>query len=104
MFKPGDVILALVQYTDTFEIKQRPAVVLFEELDNIVIAGITSNTAMKGIPLTKEEGAVKDSVIKLNYIFTISRKMAVKNLFRLSAEKKKRVHQELMERISRLKS
>jgi mRNA interferase MazF len=104
MFKPGDVILAMVQYTDTFEIKHRPAVVLFEELDNIVIAGITSNTAMKGIPLTKEEGAVKDSVIKLNYIFTISRQMAIKNLFQLSPEKKKIVHQELMERLAGLKN
>jgi mRNA interferase MazF len=102
MFEPGDVILAMVQYTDTFEIKQRPAVVLFEELDNIVIAGITSNTAMKGIPLTKEEGAAKDSVIKLNCIFTISRQMAIKNLFRLSAEKKKTVHQQLAKRIAGL--
>ena len=104
MFKPGDVILAMVQYTDTFEIKQRPAVVLFEELDNIIIAGITSNTAMKGIQLTKEEGAVKDSVIKLNYIFTVSRAMIVKSLFTLSAEKKKIVHQELMERLAGLKN
>jgi mRNA interferase MazF len=104
MFKPGDVILAMVQYTDTFEVKQRPAVVLFEELDNIVIAGITSNTAMKGIPLTKEEGAVKDSVIKLNYIFTVSRAMIVKNLFTLSAEKRKIVYQELTERLAGLKN
>jgi len=103
MFKPGDVVLAKVQYTDTFEVKQRPAVVLYEELDNIVIAGITSNTAMKGIPLTKEEGAVRDSVIKLNYIFTISRAMIVKSLFTLSAEKKKRVYEELTERLAGLK-
>jgi len=104
MFKPGDVILSMVQYTDTFEIKHRPAVVLFEELDNIIIAGITSNTAMTGIPLKKEEGAVKDSVIKLNYIFTVSRAMIIKRLFTLSAEKKKIVHQELVERLAGLKN
>ena len=72
MYKTGDVILAQVQFTDTFEIKRRPAAILFEEYGNIVVAGITSNTEMKGIRLTKQEGAIKESVIKLNYIFTIS--------------------------------
>ncbi len=104
MLRPGDVILAKVQYTDTFEVKQRPAVVLFEELGNIVIAGITSNTSMKGIPLTKEEGAVRDSVIKLNYIFTISDAMIVKRLFHLSREKKNIIHEELLKRINGLEA
>ncbi len=36
------------------------------------VAGITSNPHMKGIALTTVDGAVKDSVIKTNYIFTIS--------------------------------
>lgn len=95
MFRPGDVILATVQFADTFEIKKRPALVLFEELGNVVVAGITSNLAMKGIPLSKEEGAVKDSVIKLNYIFTISEKMVQKRLFHLAGKKKKIVFNEL---------
>ena len=81
MLKPGDVILASVQFTDTAEVKLRPAVVLFEELGNVVIAGITSNPKMKGIPLTKKEGAIKDSTIKLNYIFIIADEMASKVLF-----------------------
>ena len=37
------VIFATVQFTDTAELKNRPAVVLFEELGNVVVAGITSN-------------------------------------------------------------
>ena len=53
MPKFGDVILAEIQFTDTYEIKKRPAVVLFEEYGNVVVAGITSNTEMKGIPLSK---------------------------------------------------
>jgi hypothetical protein len=72
MPKPGDIILTTTQFTDTNEVKTRPALVLFEEHDNIIVAGITSNTKMKGIPLNKSEGAIKDSIIKLNYIFTIS--------------------------------
>ena len=72
MPEPGDVILAQVQFTDSSEVKTRPALVLFEELGNVVIAGITSNIEMKGIPLTETDGLMKKSVIKLNYIFTIS--------------------------------
>jgi len=103
MLKSGDVIIAKVQYTDTFEIKKRPALVLFEEFDNVVVAGITSNLEMKGIPLTKEEGAVKDSIIKTNYIFTISKTMIEKNLFHLNKEKKTMVFEDLKKKLIELK-
>lgn len=99
MRRLGEVVLAEMQFTDTFEIKQRPAVVLFEEYGNIVVAGITSNTDMKGIPLSKKEGAIKESVIKLNYIFTVSEKMIKKSLFSLSAEKKKVVVTEIVKKL-----
>ena len=102
MFKPGDVIITQIQFTDSFEIKKRPALVLFEELDNVVVAGITSNIEMKGIPLSKAEGAVKDSVIKLNYIFTVSKAMISKTLFHLKKEKKKMVFNELIKRLDEL--
>jgi len=103
MLKAGDVVLTKVQFTDTFEIKKRPALVLFEEYDNIVLAGVTSNLEMKGIPLTKKEGAIKDSVIKLNYIFTVSRMMVEKTLFSLTKEKKKAVFDELVKKLGELK-
>lgn len=103
MLKSGDVVIARVQFTDTFEIKKRPALVLFEEFDNVVVAGITSNLKMKGIPLSKHEGAVKDSVIKINYIFTISKAMISKTLFHLNKKKKQMVFDELSERLSNLK-
>ena len=102
MYKSGDVVLAKVQFTDTFEIKIRPVIVLFEEFDNIVVAGVTSNIEMKGIPLTKKDGAAKDSVIKLNYIFTISKHMISKILFSLTPEKKKLVFEELVKRLENL--
>jgi mRNA interferase MazF len=102
MLKSGDVIIAQIQYTDTFEIKRRPALVLFEEFDNVVVAGITSNLEMSGVPLTKKEGAVKNSVIKLNYIFTISKAMISKTLFHLNKEKKRTVFDELTKRLNEL--
>jgi len=99
MHEFGQVILAEVQFTDTFETKLRPALVLFEEYGNVVVMGITSNLEMEGIKLTKKEGAIKDSVIKINYIFTISEKMIKKLLFHLSKEKKKIVLDELIKRL-----
>ncbi len=102
MPRAGDVIIATVQYTDTAEVKIRPAVVLFQEYGNVVIAGITSNPRMKGIPLTKSEGAIKDSVIKLNYIFTISNEMISKVVFHLNEEKKRLIYNELCNRLDGL--
>lgn len=102
MLKSGDIVLTKTQFVDTFEIKTRPALVLFEEYDNIVVAGITSSKKMQGVPLLKKEGAVKDSVIKLNYIFTISRSAISKVLFHLNPEKKKMVFNELTKRLELL--
>ncbi len=102
MLKSGDVILANIQFVDSFEIKKRPAVVLFEEFGNIVVAGITSNLNMEGIPLTKKDGAIKDSIIKLNYIFTISELVAEKVLFSLKSEKKKELFSELKNKLNSL--
>ena len=103
MFKSGDVVLSKIQFTDTFEVKIRPALVLFEEFDNVVVAGITSNLNMDGISLSKKEGAIRDSVIKLNYIFTISKIMVQKNLFSLSKEKKEEVFEALLIKLNGLR-
>lgn len=100
----GEIVIASIQFTDTFEIKKRPCVVLFEEMGNVVVAGITSNIEMKGIPLTKKEGMLKESVIKTNYIFTLSEKMIEKTLFTLTKEKRNALYQELQEKISYLKN
>ena len=100
MHKLGEVVLAEIQFADSPDIKTRPATVLFEEYGNIIVAGITSNLKMGGIPLTKKEGAIKESVIKLNYIFTISEKMVKKILFSLSNEKKKSIINEFIKKLS----
>lgn len=99
MHKLGDVVLANIQFIDTFEVKTRPAVVLFEEYGNVVVAGVTSNTSMDGILLTKKDGAIKNSVIKLNYLFTISEKMIKKQLFCLSQRKKEILVSEIARRL-----
>nr|AQS34933.1 hypothetical protein [uncultured archaeon] len=100
MHKFGEVIIAKVQFTDTFEVKRRPALILFEEQGNVIVFGITSNLKMKGVPLYKKEGAFKDSIIKLNYIFTISEKMVERVLFSISKEKRDLVKSELIKKIN----
>ncbi len=104
MLKPGAVVLAKVQFTDTFEIKKRPAVILFEEFGNVVAAGITSNVEMKGIALTKKDGAIKNSVIKTNYIFTLTEKAIEKQLFTLNKQKKQELYNELEKKLCKLKN
>ena len=103
MYSSGDVVLARIQFTDTYEIKKRPALILFEEHDNIVVAGITSNKLMTGIKITKKDGAIKDSVIKLNYIFTISKILVEKKLFSLPKQKKQEVYIEIIKKLDLLK-
>lgn len=102
MLEAGDVVLAQVQFTDRFEMKKRPAVVLFEELSNVVVAGITSNTEMAGITISKEDGAIKDSVIKTNYIFTITQKAIAKKLFRLNQKKRNELYNEMTKKLGKL--
>ena len=103
MLESGEVILAHIQFTDSFEVKLRPSVVLFEEKGNVIVVGITSNIQMEGIPLSKKEGAINESVIKTNYIFTISEKMIKKKLFSLSKEKKLILYNELEKQLKKLK-
>ena len=98
----GEVILANIAFADLSGIKKRPAVVLFEELGNVVVVGITSNLKMKGIPLTEKEGAIKDSIIKTNYVFTIGKELIEKKLFLLSNKKKKILYDNLECKIARL--
>ena len=100
----GDVIIARVQFTDNNESKIRPALVLFEELGNIVIAGITTNLQMKGIPISVKDGASQESALKLNYIFTITSESILKTVFRLGTEKRRLVFDELAKRLNELKA
>ena len=102
MLNSGDVVLTKVQFTDTFEIKTRPALVLFEDRGNIIVCGITSNKNMEGIRLSKKDGAMKESVIKINYIFTISNSFIHKKLFSLSSQKKKEVFESFIRKLSPL--
>jgi hypothetical protein len=78
-------------------------VVLYEEHNNVVVAGITSNTKMGGIPLSIEEGVVKESVIRNNYIFTVSSALILRVIFHLTATKRNMVYDAIVERLGSLR-
>ena len=103
MPKAGDVVITRMQFIDSEGSKIRPALVLFEELGNIIIAGITTNLQMKGIHISTKEGAAQDSILKLNYIFTITNEAVLKTVFHLSPEKKRLVFNELNKKLEVLK-
>ncbi len=90
-FKFGDVILTEVFFTDLIHKKRRPALVLFEKYSNVIVAGITSNPSMDGVLLRKRKGLPVDSVVKLNYIFTIDKKSVVKKLCEITDREKEEV-------------
>ncbi|MFT4250796.1 MAG: type II toxin-antitoxin system PemK/MazF family toxin [Candidatus Woesearchaeota archaeon] len=95
----GDIILIQMQFADTLEVKLRPAVVLYQQFDNLVVAGITSNTRMKGVTVPKGVLA-KESVIKLNYVFTFSSSLVKKHLGQLSQSTWSSLRKEFMKLIS----
>jgi hypothetical protein len=99
MYNFGDVILTNIQFPDTYEIRTRAAVVLWEDQGNLVVAGVTSKSRERGIYLSKKDGAPKDSVIKTHYIFSISPSMVKRTLFTLSASKKKEIVNDLTKKL-----
>jgi mRNA interferase MazF len=102
MPESGDVVLVTLKFTDGGGYKRRPALVLYGEFGNLIVAGITSNTRMGGISLSVEDGAIKPSVIKLNYLFTIPDHAIEKYLFPLSIDKRREVLSGFMTRLRAL--
>ena len=104
MPEPGDVIITRGKFTDSKDSKILSDLMLFEGLGNLVIAGITTNTRMSGISTSKSEGAAQDSVIKLNYISTITNEAIIKTVFQLSRKKRNLVFEEITKRLAVLNS
>jgi mRNA interferase MazF len=102
MPESGDVVLVNLRFADGDEHKRRPALVLYREYANIIVAGITSNTRMGGVALSESDGAIKPSVIKLNYLFTVPDHAIEKFLFPLSIAKRREVFDGFIERVGAL--
>lgn len=59
---------------------------------------------MKRIPIFKSEGAVQDSIIKLNYLFTITNDVVLKTVFHLSVENKRMILKDIMKKLEGLRT
>ena len=101
-FKSGDIVLVNVHFTDHLEIKKRPALILYIIGNTAVIAGITSNTRSRGILITEKEGMAKDSVLKLNNVFSVDLKNLDKKYMTLNKEKRIMIANEIKEKLSQL--
>ena len=100
--KVGQVVLIDFPFIDNTSSKVRPALVLFSEYGNIILAAITSNKKASGIKLTKADGLLYDSTIKLNTIFTLPKEMIIMHICDLNQAKRKEVYLKLEEMIKGL--
>ncbi|MFH0970786.1 MAG: type II toxin-antitoxin system PemK/MazF family toxin [Candidatus Diapherotrites archaeon] len=102
MYEAGDVVLSHIPFTDSAQIKVRPALILYEYYGNFVVAGITSNEKMHGVPVSTSEGLPFDSIIKTNYIFSVTAHSIEKRLIKLSNAKCKEVYRALITHLRHL--
>jgi len=94
-YKPGDIVLVPVPFTDFSHAKQRPALVISAESNNIktedlVICGITSNIKDEDYSIIFEQKDMAEgnihflSRIKVNVIFTVRKTIIKKKLGRIN--------------------
>ena len=102
MYSSGDIVITFVPFTDSNNLKKRPALILYKDYNNYIVSGITSNLNMKGIILTKQDGLIKDSVLKTNYIFTIPKTFILKKITKLNKSKRKIIYDEILKNLNNL--
>src|SRR3989344_6662474 len=90
----GDIVLIDFPFTDLSDFKMRPALVLYsdEKSEDCVFAFITSEKPKKLIEFdvklrkSKYNGLKNDSIIKLDRIATLNKKMASRYLGKLDSD------------------
>ena len=78
--KKGDIVLVTFPFTDLSSFKLRPALVLFSENDDAVLAFITSNLSSRHshdvfIRQSASNNLEMDSVIVIRKLFTANKKL-----------------------------
>ena len=101
--EPGTVVLVNFPFTDLQSSKVRPAVVLAQKGDDVIIVGIFSKVPAylqdswiiidEGDPGFKQTGLKKASVIKIEKIAVVHQSLIRKELGRLSPEILQKVKQ-----------
>ena len=101
--EPGSVVLVNFPFTDLLSSKVRPAVVLTQKGDDVIIVGIFSKVPEylqdswviidEGDPGFKQTGLKKGSVIKTEKIVVLHQSLIRKELGRLSPKLMQKVKQ-----------
>ena len=104
-FKPGDVILVDVPFTDLSQRKKRPAAVLLSRGSDHLAAFFTSRLEQTGpenviVTATPENGLAVDSALIVTKLFTLHESLIVRRLGHLST----RDHRALVQRLVKLLS
>jgi len=98
MYKQRDIVLVPIPFTDLTSIKKRPVVVISgkeynSKSDDVVVAAITSNTAYQSEYTILIDSAnlsygiiPKQSIIRCDKIYTISRDIIIKNFGVINSE------------------
>ena len=106
--KEGDIVLAPFPQADG-QIKKRPAVVLRKvpSFDGLLVCGISTQLrrCVEGFdelilstdPDFKTSGLLQDSVIRLGYLLTLSRKEFIGSIGKISPERHRRLLKQLAE-------
>ena len=101
-YKAGDVVLVGVETLHATEIKKRPVLVLYDKDCNVIAAAVTKNKKIKGLSLSKGDGATINCKLSLQYIFTFSKNAVVKKLFSIKANKKKEIYKKVKKKLKEI--
>ena len=98
--KKGEIVLIPFPFTDLSGTKNRPAMVLAENEDDVTVAFITTQTKWQEVYDSKIapsilNGLKKESLIRINKLSTIDKNLVIGRLGQLTADEIKAVNQNL---------
>ena len=102
-FKPGDVLLIQVPFTDLSQSKKRPALLLLSRGQDHLVAFFTSRVERAGsddvvVAASADNGLAVDSAALVTKLFTLHESLIVRTLGRLSESD----HRTIIERLVNL--
>lgn len=101
MLNKGNIVLVPFPFTDLTGSKLRPALVLHSYLDDVIVAFISSSARIISdydilIRKSKKNGLKVDSVLKLNKVITLDKKLIVGKIGDLEKDILKQVNETLL--------
>lgn len=101
-YKAGDVVLVGIASLENNQVKKRPVFVLYNKGNNIIAAALSRNKNMKGISLSKKDGATINCQLSLQYIFTFSQNAVIKKLFTVNLSRRKEIYRKIKKKLKEI--